>query len=97
MNRMKNSNILKALIVGIVLTACNSQLDIQPASSVDASQALKTSKDVKGTLIGAYANLGSANLYGGGVYVYADLLASTGTDINFFGTFQGLTDRKSVV
>lgn len=88
---MKNSNILKSLIVGIALTACNSQLDIQPANAVDVSQALKTSKDVKATLIGAYANLGSANLYGGGIYVYADLLASTGTDINFFGTFQGLT------
>ena len=88
---MKNSNIIKSLVVALALTACNSQLDIQPASAVDASQALKTSKDVKGTLIGAYANLGSANLYGGGVYVYADLLASTGTDINFFGTFQGLT------
>ncbi|HTH56453.1 MAG TPA: RagB/SusD family nutrient uptake outer membrane protein [Cyclobacteriaceae bacterium] len=88
---MKISNILKSLMVGIVLTSCNNQLDIQPSTSVDASQALLTSKDVKGTLVGAYANMGSTNLYGGGIYVYSDLLASTGTDINFFGTFQGLT------
>ncbi len=84
-------NILKSLLPGIVLFACSTELDIQPAQNIDASQSLLTAKDVKGTLIGAYSNLGSSNLYGGGVYVYADLLASAGPDINFFGTFQGLT------
>ncbi len=88
---MKNINIIKSIILVATLASCNSQLDIQPSQSVDVSSALKTAKDVKGTLIGAYANMGASNLYGGGVYVYADLLASTGTDINFFGTFQGLT------
>lgn len=79
------------MLMGVFLFACSSELDIQPTQNVDASQSLLTAKDVKGTLIGAYNNIGSSNLYGGGVYVYADLLASSGNDINFFGTFQGLT------
>jgi hypothetical protein len=91
-NGMKNLfNILKPLLAGMVVVACGTDLDIQPTQNIDATQSLLTSKDVKGTLVGAYSNLGSSNLYGGGVYVYADLLASSGTDINFFGTFQGLT------
>src|SRR5260221_9289246 len=88
---MKNINIIKSMILVATLASCNSQLDIQPSQSVDASSALKTAKDVKGTLIGAYANMGASNLYGGGVYFYADLFGGTGTGINFFGTFQGFT------
>lgn len=88
---MKNLNIIKSLVAGLILVSCNNQLDIQPVATVDANSALKTAKDVKGTLIGAYSNMGATNLYGGGIYVYSDLLASTGGDINFFGTFQGLT------
>ena len=89
---MKNLiNTLKCLVLVLLLDSCNTELDVKPTQSVDASSAIKTAKDVKGTLIGAYNNLGSNDLYGGGVYVYADLLASTGADINFFGTFQGLT------
>src|SRR5260370_29099408 len=86
---MKNINIIKSMILVATLASCNSQLDIQPSQSVDASSALKTAKDVKGTLIGAYANMGASNLYGGGAYVYAHLLGSTRTDIHFFCTFPG--------
>ncbi len=96
---MKNNpyKILSVAIFTILLSGCGDKLNIQPAQSVDATAALQTSKDVKATLIGAYSRLGSDNLYGGGFSVYADLLASAG-DINFFGTFQGLTQiaNKSI-
>ncbi len=89
---MKNlKNILKTALMGFVLVACSTDLDISPTQNVDVSQSLLTAKDVKATLIGAYSNLGSSNLYGGGSLIYPDLLASSGSDINFFGTFQGLT------
>jgi starch-binding outer membrane protein, SusD/RagB family len=87
------TNKYKLLLVASLVTIfsnCGDKLNIEPAKSIDASTALKTSKDVKATLIGAYSKLGSVNLYGGGFSVYADLLASA-SDINFFGTFQGLT------
>ena len=74
----------------IALGSCGDQLNLEPAQSIDATTALKSSKDVQATLIGAYSNLEGSDLYGGGFYVYADLLASA-SDINFFGTFQGLS------
>jgi len=69
---------------------CGDKLNIQPALTIDASNALRTSKDVKGALIGAYSNMGSGDLYSGGIQVYSDLLAFN-ADFAFFGTFQGLT------
>lgn len=96
---MKNIfNITRSIIVGAVLVSCASDLDVKPAINVNSLDAIKTSKDVKGLLIGAYSNMGGANLYGGGVYVYSDLLASdiiNGTDINFFGTFQELSQMAN--
>jgi hypothetical protein len=82
--------ILLVLTAIMVMAGCSNQLDVNPAQQVDTSDALKTSGDVEATLVGAYSNLGSINLYGGGMLLYPDLLASY-KDINFFGTFQGLT------
>lgn len=81
--------ILMAALVSVI-SSCADQLNIQPVQSIDASNALVTSKDVKGALIGAYSNMGSGNLYSGGLQVYSDLLAYT-NEFGFFGTFQGLT------
>ncbi len=80
------------LISAFALSAigCGDKLNIQPALNIDAKNALLTSKDVKGALIGAYSNMGSGDLYSGGIQVYSDLLAFD-VDFAFFGTFQGLT------
>ncbi len=77
-------------VFALSITGCRDQLNIKPAQNVDASNALLTSKDVKGALIGAYSNMGSGNLYSGGIQVYSDLLAFN-NEFSFFGTFQGLT------
>jgi hypothetical protein len=89
---MKNMNYKFILIAAFISIAsgCSDKLDIQPAQSIDASNALLTSKDVKGALVGAYSNMGSGNLYSGGIQVYSDLLAYD-NEFSFFGTFQGLT------
>ena len=76
--------------LALITIGCGDQLNIQPAQSIDAGSALLTSKDVKGALIGAYSNMGSNDLYSGGIQVYADLLAFD-AEFAFFGTFQGLT------
>ncbi len=72
------------------LFACNKQLDLKPYQQVDQTQALQTAQDVQVTLVGAYNRAGIADLYGGGVFLYADL-QGTQFDLNWQGTFQGLT------
>jgi hypothetical protein len=74
----------------VLIVGCGKKLDIEPAQSVDQTLALTTSSDIKGTLVGAYSQMGNANLFGGRFYVNADLLADDG-DLLFTGTFQDLT------
>jgi tetratricopeptide (TPR) repeat protein len=83
------------LVVG--LSSCDKQLDIQPTQSIDQAKALLTSQDVKVALVGAYAELGAVDLYGGRVYLTADFLANTDA-IEWTGTYQGLTQiiNKSI-
>lgn len=87
-------NTITWLAMGLLcLAGCNQRLDITPVQSIDQSTALSTADGVKATLVGAYATLGAGEtvgVYGGQVYVYADLLAST-NEIRWSGTYQGLT------
>lgn len=68
------------------LASCNKKLDIEPADSIDAANALNTSSDVQGALVGAYTGLQSNQNYGGYMQFMSDLLADNG-DEAFVGTF----------
>ena len=72
-------------------TGCQKQLDIKPHDTVESDQALKTSKDVQGVLIGAYTAAGLRNLYGGRLQATTDFLADDG-DFSYFGTFSEYTE-----
>ena len=85
-----NKLYIGALSTVLMLSACNKQLNLKPYQQIDQSQSLLTASDVQITLIGAYNRLGQADLYGGGVFLYPDLLASQ-TVISWQGTYQGLT------
>jgi tetratricopeptide (TPR) repeat protein len=74
----------------LMLAACNKQLDLKPYQQVDQTQAILTAQDVQVTLVGAYNLCGGSDLYGGGVFLYGDL-QGTQLDIDWQGTFQGLT------
>lgn len=75
----------------VVLTAgCSKKLDIKPTQSIDESQALLTSSDVEAALVGAYSDLGDNDVLGGALYVEGELLADF-NELNWSGTFQGLT------
>jgi hypothetical protein len=78
----------------LVFSACNKQLDLKPHQSIDQTQAILTAQDVQSTLVGAYNRMGLSDLYGGGVFIYPDLMA-TQTDVSFNGTFQGLSDMAN--
>ena len=78
----------------VAATSCSKSLDTKPTSSIDQTEALKTSDDVSVALVGAYHDMGSANLYGGGAAVTAELLGDY-NELNWTGTFQGMTQIKN--
>jgi tetratricopeptide (TPR) repeat protein len=87
---MKN-NIFAILLTGAILIfGCKKPLDVEPTQSIDESVALKTNSDVQVALVGAYADMGAADLYGGRVYVNTELLGNS-NELSWSGTFQGLT------
>lgn len=78
----------------IILSACNKELNLKPYQSIEQSQAILTAQDVQITLVGAYNRAVLADLYGGGVFIYPDLMATQST-INWHGTYQGLTQMTN--
>lgn len=91
MRSIKNIFILGSLAAGLLgVSSCSKQLDTTSTETISTTTALSTTADIKIAMVGAYDDLGSTYLYGGGIFVYADLLAST-TGINWSGTFTGMT------
>ena len=88
---MKNQIIKGFLFAATVLTfSCNKKLDTVPTGSIDASSALKTNDDVQVALVGSYKDFGSADFFGGRIFMEKDLLADPGY-IDWTGTYQDLT------
>lgn len=86
-------NIYHILFIALLLTtlaSCKKPLDIDPVDTIEQGEALITSKDVEVALIGAYADLGAANFYGGRPFLMADFLANTNA-IEWTGTYEELT------
>lgn len=79
------------------LVGCEKSLSINPINEVEESLAVRTSEDVEAVLTGSYSDMGSANVYGGSIFVVSELLAS-GPDIRWSGTFETYTDiyRKQI-
>src|ERR1700712_1479288 len=89
-----NISTLLLSAVTVLLFSCSKQLDTSPYNNIDQNNALKTSSDVEGLLVGAYGDLGATDLYGGGAFVTADLLADY-NEIYWTGTYQGMTQIKN--
>ncbi|MFZ0281681.1 MAG: RagB/SusD family nutrient uptake outer membrane protein [Bacteroidales bacterium] len=75
--------ILPALLV---LIACDDKLDIKPQQSIDAGTALNSVENIKTTLVGAYLQARSANIFGSQFNEFSELLAAT-SDLSFIGTY----------
>ncbi|HEY8931158.1 MAG TPA: RagB/SusD family nutrient uptake outer membrane protein [Mucilaginibacter sp.] len=82
------------LSLTLLLGACNKQLDLKPHQSIDQSQAILNGQDVQSTLVGAYNRMGLSDLYGGGVFLYPDMMA-TQTYVDWHGTYQQITDMTN--
>nr|WP_276899390.1 RagB/SusD family nutrient uptake outer membrane protein [Pedobacter kyonggii] len=84
------NNIIFACMFLMALSSCKKPLDINPVDTIEQKNALLTSKDVEGALIGTYSDLGSRNFFGGRPFLMADFLANTDA-IEWFGTYEELT------
>lgn len=91
---MKSKIFTLFFLAAAILSGCSKELDTTPFNNIDQTNALKTSADVEGLLVGSYADLGSIDLYGGGAFVTADLLADF-NEISWSGTYQGMTQIKT--
>lgn len=80
-----------ALFLGLILSGCEKRLDITPYQTIAADKALLSEGDVDVTLIGAYDGAQNAATYGGDIMVLNELIGNT-ANINFTGTFAGLSD-----
>ncbi|MFC0517568.1 RagB/SusD family nutrient uptake outer membrane protein [Mucilaginibacter angelicae] len=87
----KYSIIALSILVMLYSSGCQKQLDIKPQNQVEQEDAIKTSKDVQGVLIGAYTAATLRGLYGGRFQSTSDFLADDG-DFSYFGTFNEYTE-----
>ncbi len=91
---MKKINI-KYYLLGLLLilsgTACDSELDLEPAQSISEDTALNSDSNVKALLVGAYDGVGDGDIFGGNHMRNAELLGGDG-EIRWVGTFEGPGD-----
>ena len=88
-------NIFSFTIIGFLsiflFASCEKKLDIKPTQSIEETEALKTSSDVEAALVGAYSDLGNADVYGGSLFVRSELLGNSASEMNWSGTYQTMT------
>jgi tetratricopeptide (TPR) repeat protein len=90
---MKRTFIKSSLLAAslLLLGACADRLDVLPTQTIDAENALTTSGDVLGALIGTYDGLQNTNGLGGTIQLSADLMGQDG-EIRFAGTFGDIVE-----
>lgn len=72
--------------IAMFATGCSKKLDINPTQSLDEALVFTTDANVKAALNGAYDVVSSAELLGGDMQLYSELLAADG-EISWVGTY----------
>ena len=90
-NKTINKYLAAILFTSVLATACEKRLDVFPYQSIADDKALLSEGDVNVTLIGAYDGAQAATVYGGDIMVLNELIGN-GDNINFTGTFAGLSE-----
>ena len=82
---MKKIFLSAASLLLVVLSGCSDLLEVSPRQSIDSATALTTEEALNATIVGAYDQLQSINVYGRDLIAMPEALADNGRD------------RKSVV
>ena len=85
---MKN-NYLKWVVLAGLIAACDSPLDTNPTTEIDAGTALTSKRGIDLAINGAYRGLQSGSLYARVELAFSDMYAD---NLNYTGTFTG--DRE---
>lgn len=85
---MKFNKIWLPVVLLFGLTACNKELELEPAQSISEELALSTDANVKSVLLSAYDGLALDGLFGGNTMRDAELMGADG-EIRWVGTFEG--------
>src|SRR6185436_4710149 len=71
--KIRKYSIITALAAGMIFTACERQLELEPKDSQNTNQALSSIKGINAAVVGMYANMRSASYYGRYLFMYGDL------------------------
>ncbi len=85
--RICRASLVVLIASALVLSGCDSMLDLDPKQSIGEDRALSTDANVKAALIGGYDALSDGDLYGGQLFMLPDLLGDD-DDLNWTGTFE---------
>lgn len=84
---MNLKHILFGTVTVCMLTvSCKKELELKDPQGLSPQDALANDANIKRVLQGGYDAMSSANMYGGNVQMFADLLASNG-ELTWVGTF----------
>ncbi len=86
---MKKINSIIALVAVFLLAiSCQKELDLKPHQSILSTEALSSDANIKLVLVGTYATLRNADLYGGNIMRNSELTGADG-EISWRGTYNG--------
>ncbi|MEN9838547.1 MAG: hypothetical protein RL177_26 [Bacteroidota bacterium] len=83
----KQTNLFLTLLIGASMMGCSDLLDLEPQASISDDVALSTPGNVQTALVGAYAQLGGADTYGGSYIYLSEIYSAPSDEIYFNGTF----------
>jgi hypothetical protein len=90
----KLKNICTVAAIALVTFACN-KVEIKPEGFVDPADAIKTERDVKDALNGAYQVIATSNFYGGRLQAVSELTADRVNGSNLTGYEADIYNLKS--
>ena len=82
---MKKIFLSAASLLLVVLSGCSDLLDVNPRQSIDSATALTTEEALNATIVGAYDQLQSINVYGRDLIAMPEALADNGRATNKSG------------
>ena len=72
---MKKIAILSLVFVALTISSCQKYLDVKPQQTFGNNLAVSTLQGLQTTVIGAFSQMQSGNLYGGGIIANSELMA----------------------
>ena len=85
MKKIFSKYIIVGGLIAVFVSGCEKQLEISPRQSIDAADALTSRDAIEATLIGIYARLKNARMYGRDMITHPEALSDNGFATNKSG------------